>query len=343
MTNPGVTFGIMADLHVDIIPDPQQRLEAFLEACRRADVDFIIQLGDFCYPEDRKVICAPENMPVNIRNALSYPTWADKDAIISLYRNFEKPAFHVLGNHDCDMCAKEAVLRYYGVEQKAYYSFDMGGFHFVVLDPNYYLWEGEYRSFENGNYFDATGHTPPLLPFLPPEQLEWLKTDLARTQYPAVLFSHQRLTPDPAAIVNAEALAPILKNAPNGVVLAVNGHEHIDNAALVEGIWFWNLNSIGNHWLGDDFTSPGRFGPEIDEKYPNIRYVAPYSQPLFAIVTLEKAGAHIRGTSAEFVGPSPEDLGVYAPGSRYHRALRHGPITPRIEDRFLPFPTRETD
>ena len=65
-----VKFGIFADLHVDIMHDAQTRLEAFLSACSKEDVDFIIHLGDFCYPESRKVLCKPENMPINIKNAI---------------------------------------------------------------------------------------------------------------------------------------------------------------------------------------------------------------------------------------------------------------------------------
>ena len=46
-----VKFGVMADLHVDIMPECEERLAAFLDACRKEDVDFIVQLGDFCYPD----------------------------------------------------------------------------------------------------------------------------------------------------------------------------------------------------------------------------------------------------------------------------------------------------
>ena len=36
-----VKFGVFADLHVDIMPDPQRRLEAFFAACRKENVDFM--------------------------------------------------------------------------------------------------------------------------------------------------------------------------------------------------------------------------------------------------------------------------------------------------------------
>lgn len=331
-----VKFGVFADLHVDIIHDPQARLEAFLEACHRESVDFIIQLGDFCYPESRHVVCRPENMPVNIRNALCTPTYADKDAIICLFREFEKPSYHVLGNHDCDMCSKQAVLHYYGVDYGPYYSFDRGGFHFVVLDPNYYLQDGRYISFDHGNYFDASGAVPAALPYLPPDQLDWLEADLRQARYPTVLFSHQRLTEDATAIRNADALRHVLRGAPKGVVLALNGHEHMDNARLVDGTWFVGINSMSNYWLGEQFRCDGRYGPAIDEKWPNIRYTVPYTQPPYAIITLDPHGAAVKGAGGEFVGITPEDQGVYAPGSPIGDRL-WSPITPSQTDRRLPF------
>ena len=93
-----------------------------------------------------------------LENALRYDTYVDKEKIVSLFRDFEKPSYHVIGNHDCDMCTKEELLGNYGVEHGPYYSFDMGGFHFIVLDPNYYIIDGICHSFENGNYFDESYH-----------------------------------------------------------------------------------------------------------------------------------------------------------------------------------------
>ena len=337
METHSIKFGVCGDLHVDIMHDPQQRLEAFLDACRKEQVDFIIQLGDFCYPETRKVLCKPEKMPENIINALQHPTYADKDAIVGLFRDFEKPSFHVIGNHDCDMCSKRAVLDYYGVTHKPYYSFDLGSFHFVVLDPNYYLWNGQYCSYENGNYFDVSYEAVPALPYLPPEQLRWLEQDLAAARFPTVLFSHQRLCAGHASIRNADQLRAVLKAAPKGVVMAMNGHEHIDSAEQVDGTWFVNVNSMSNYWLGKGFTCMERYTREIDEKYPNIRYVAPYSEAVYAIVTLDEHGASITGSKGQIVGITPEEQGVYERGTSFTR-LTPGSITGATRDRYLPFP-----
>ena len=135
-----VKFGVFADLHVDIMHDTQERLEKFLDACRKENVDFIIQLGDFCYPdEDRKVVCKPELMPPNIKLAISVPTYADKNAIIGMFNNFEKPSYHVLGNHECDMCSKKETLRYYNMDhehENIYYNIQSNKSHELQVQEN---------------------------------------------------------------------------------------------------------------------------------------------------------------------------------------------------------------
>ena len=37
-----VKFGVFSDAHVDIMHDIEQRLEVFIEACRKENVDFIV-------------------------------------------------------------------------------------------------------------------------------------------------------------------------------------------------------------------------------------------------------------------------------------------------------------
>ena len=59
-----VKFAAFTDLHLDIMHDGARRLDAFLNAAEQEDVDFIIHLGDFSYPEDTSCCkCDPQKMP----------------------------------------------------------------------------------------------------------------------------------------------------------------------------------------------------------------------------------------------------------------------------------------
>lgn len=325
-----VKFGVFADLHIDIMHDGEERLGIFLDACRKENVDFIAQLGDFSYPDEgRKCICRPENTPINVQSALKRITPADKAKIVGMFENFEKPSYHVIGNHECDLCSKKQILEFWG-RDKAYYSFDTGGVHFVVLDPNYGKPSGQYTSYENGNYFDF----PKDIPYLPEEQLEWLREDLNRTEYPTVLFSHQRLCRGHASIRNADALREIMKEAPHKVILSVNGHEHVDELEKEDNVYFLNLNSISSFWVHDDHNEPGLYGEEIDKDFPDICHVIPYRDPVFAIITIDEKGIKVDGRMSAYVGRTPEELDLY---EKFPELTKRGiVVSPHVRNRFLP-------
>lgn len=319
-----IRFGVLADLHVDIMPDTQRRLDIFLKDCQEHDVDFIMELGDFCYPDDNRfVTCKEENMPVNIANGLRTKPWVDKRAIVKAWQEFPKPAYHVIGNHDTDMCAKRDICAFHGGHD-CYYSFDCGQTHFIVLDANYFRRDGEEVSYDHGNYFDAAKGD---FPIIPKEQLDWLKADLAKTNYPSILFSHQSLAHDPRGIRNHKELHEILKNAPSGVILCMNGHEHIDAYSEEDGIAYVMLNSISNQWLGEQYAAQ-RYEDEIEAKCPDVRYTAPYRDPVYAIVTVQEDCVRIQGVSSELIPPLPQELGYPAP------------VTAKVTSRIIPIRKR---
>ena len=51
-----VKFAIFTNLHYEHIPDGRQRIENFITNIRDLDVDFVIQLGDFCSPKEENQI-----------------------------------------------------------------------------------------------------------------------------------------------------------------------------------------------------------------------------------------------------------------------------------------------
>ena len=98
-----------------------------------------------------------------------------------------------------------------------------------------------------------------------------------------------------------------------------------------------HVNSMSNHWLGSAHASLGKYDSETDEKYPDIRHVAPYSKPLYAIVELDENGARINGRGGEFVGPLPEELGYYEKRGKELIEKGEPRATAKIDDRYLSF------
>ena len=102
------------------------------------------------------------------------------EAWSSLRSGNENPT--VLGNHCVDTLTKDEFLG--GVEQKqSYYSFDRGGFHFVVLDACF-RGDGQPYGRKNSKWNDAN---------IPAAELEWLAADVKATEKPVIVFAHQRL------------------------------------------------------------------------------------------------------------------------------------------------------
>lgn len=302
----GVRFGVIADLHADIAWDAPRRLEQFLNACRTENVDFVIQLGDFIYPgEGSRCVCAEKDRPVNIQCAIDHPAPVDRERLLALYKAFPKPSYHVLGNHDLDFCTKRQMVRFLGMPAPQY-AFACGGVRFAVLDCNFFMQDGRCKNFCRGNYFGGD------LPYLAPENLEWLRRELwAHVGQPYVLFSHQRLVAEPFGIQNHEALRALLdeyRAAGGKVVLSMNGHNHMDGAEEREGTLFFDLNSASNQWLGEEFCCL-RFAREVEEAFPSLRYTAPYRDALFAVVEISRGRVHIQGKSSAFVPPGPAQLG----------------------------------
>lgn len=288
-----VTFAMGSDIHKDIMHDADQRLQAFVEAASQAKADFIIQLGDFCQPK-----------PANL-------------GFLKIWNSFPGERHHVLGNHDMDGGFKrEQTIAYLGMPAK-YYSFDVKGWHFVVLDGN------DPDIPKKPGYASRIG----------PEQLAWLKEDLKKTQSPTVVFSHQGAD---GALRNAAEVRAVLEEANREagrtkVVAAFCGHNHIDLDTPINGIHYLQVNSMSDFWLGDKFACV-RYGKEVDAKFPHLKYTAPYRDPLFAIVTLEPKKITIRGIESTWVGPSPKEL-------KHPESLANGPekngIAPRISSRAL--------
>lgn len=45
-------FAVFTDLHYDVIPDGDRRLDEFINKVKEEKIDFIIELGDLCHPTD---------------------------------------------------------------------------------------------------------------------------------------------------------------------------------------------------------------------------------------------------------------------------------------------------
>ena len=276
-----VRFGLCADVHKGVIHDAELRMQTFVDRMNAEQVDFVMQLGDFCSPYyDNKVETATETAN-----------------FLAIWNSFSGPKYHVCGNHDIDdEFTWEETMAFWG-QEKQYFSFDRGSYHFVVLDAN-----------------EKRGNAAPGYPrYIGNAQAKWLQEDLAATRLNTFVFSHQSLE-NSEGVENREEIRAILEQANQRsdsakVVACFSGHHHIDYHTLINGINYIQINSMSYQWLGGDYIH-ARFSPEVEAKNPWVRYTVPYKDPLYAIVTLEQQGVmKIEGISSEYIPPTPRELG----------------------------------
>lgn len=270
-------FAVCTDVHKDIMHDADSRLKAFIEDATEKEVDFIIQLGDFCRPYDYNL------------------------EFMAIWNSFPGKKYHVLGNHDMDGgFTREQTVEYWNAEGR-YYSFDSKGYHIIVLD---------------GNDKDPSPDCPAgYARFFGKEQLNWLTKDLELTDLPCLVFSHQGLDNDLGGIDNATQSRLVLERANEEagfqkVQYVFSGHHHQDYSNNINGIHYLQINSMSYQWLGDKHMHI-RYSEEVDKNYPWIKRTVPYKDPLWACVEISPDNTlRLSGKKTEFVGPSPEELGV---------------------------------
>lgn len=291
-----IRIGICADLHQDIIHDASWRLNEFLNDMEKQQPDFIIQLGDFCCPIDKN------------------------RELMDIWNRFSGPKHHVIGNHDMDGgFSRDQVVDFWKAKGK-FYSFDQDGYHFVILDTN----ENEFNTLKN----PLTKYGS----FVGDEQLQWLENDLNQSKHPSIIFCHHGLDNDMTGVENASKVRFVLETVNKEsrfkkVQAVFSGHHHQDYVNVINDIYYIQINSMSYKWLGTQYSHVP-YTEEINRTYPLLKHTVPYKEPLWAMVDISNGRLNLSGRRSEFVGKSPEELGV----SKYENVY---PVVPFISDREI--------
>ncbi len=204
-------LGLITDLHRDIIHDADLRLQTFLEEVHRTEVHAKIQLGDFAIPK-----------PAN-------------DSFIASFNQGNIPAYHVLGNHDLDEGhSKEQAIQAFGMPS-AYYAKVIQGVRILILDGN-----------DTGSPTTKGGYAS----YIGKEQQDWLNQQLEDSKEPVIVISHQPIA-GIYTIDNAVEIQNLLSTHAGKIILAVNGHAHVDQFLKVGGVSYLHLNSASYYWVGE--------------------------------------------------------------------------------------------
>lgn len=268
-----IRFGMISDLHhLQFGQDEVKRLSGFMDDVVKSSPDFIIQCGDFC------------------RHTRS-------EGIMEQWNRFKGPKYHVLGNHDMDYCSKDTIMQFWGMPHR-YYSYDQGGFHFVVMDRNFLKEDdGRLTHYDTSNW----GKLPsPKRSFTDQEQLDWLRSDLLGNKLPVIVFMHQPvyLSDFHDEIGNAGDILKIFDDvnfkavqtgSPAKVCAVFMGHDHDDRYGERNGVHYFMINSATYV-----YTQSGAYY---------------YKDPLYAFVTLETSGKMtLEGRSTIYAPAAPVNV-----------------------------------
>lgn len=215
---PVIRLGLMTDLHhADKPPagtrhyrDTLAKVRESVAAFNSVRAELAVELGDF--------IDAAED----IDSELGFLATVEAE-----YEKFGGDRHYVIGNHCVWRLTKEQFLSNSGARQE-HYSFDAGGFHFVVLDACYRE-DGVPYGNRNFEWTDTD---------IPPAERGWLRDDLAATDRPTIVFCHQRLdVSGPHGVKSGPLVRDILERSEK--VLAVfQGHSHQNEYRELNGIHY---------------------------------------------------------------------------------------------------------
>lgn len=300
-----------------VTPSPAETVTDPLKVCVFSDLHFcpgVWTNSDSSFLE--KIIARAKSagcdMMIHLGDLLHGVRSAEEKRFLSLYSGCGIPAFHVPGNHDQDHNSWNETREAFGLAD-GHYSFDRGGFRFVVLDPNYIrMAEGKFVHYENGNaYHLPKGAT---LGWVPPEQVAWLRERVVGSPLPCVVLSHQSLEKCSScgAVPNAEEIRKIFNEAnarnPGTVRVVMNGHDHLDFLRILDGILYWDVNSANYQY----YSKPHALYPASYMKtHAKAGNCIAWDEPLSAILTLWPDGrVRIEGSKAGWLfGVSPVSAG----------------------------------
>lgn len=274
-----LSFGVCADLHHDLIKDGVERIEAFAQYMNRQRPDFVIQMGDFCTPKQ------------------------ENKALMEAWEKFSGPKYHVIGNHDVDgNFTHEEVIGFWKAPG-AYYSFDLNGYHFVVLNGN------ERRPQDTSRYPKS----------ILKEQYDWLRQDLDGTSLPVIVFCHQGIDNDLDGLMEGNMIRILFErtNKQAGhrkIRLVLSGHHHEDYLNWYNDIPYLQINSIAYQFArtGKEY----RFAHTVE--------------PIWALVNILNDGTIVvKGKESSYAKNLSGEEQAYYMGYD---------TVPHISDRAIPYP-----
>lgn len=274
-----IRFAAFTDLHYDHVFDGDRRIEEFLSAVENEKLDFIISLGDLCYPSEQN------------------------KQIITKLDSANVPVYYVVGNHDSDYCSQEIIKDFLELDS-LHYSFVVENTKFIVMNSCFMKRDDTYYPYLKKNYDKQSD----LYPVIPVDEIEWLKKEMANENLYYVICSHHSLANNHAkrGIANREEIREILSS--RKTLLCLNGHDHGDACERINNIPYFTLNSMTYIWHG--LKEMFVYDKDVHARYPYMKDMILYKNALHCIVEIDGDRVAIKGMESDYLHIIPEDVGI---------------------------------
>jgi hypothetical protein len=231
---PKVRAAVITDIHYGhdhgwrLGTKAPRLMKKFVKEVNGLQPDCVIDMGD----------------RISRRNAGEDRSWMAE--LKTYFNQLAAPVHHLIGNHDLRFLTRQENEEITGSPGTSY-SRDINGYHFIFWNPNV----------NNGD----TGLK------LDPEDIDWLKADLAANDKPAVLFCHVPFDNDEQdneiALTESQKATGVITNryyyreAPDirkmleesgNVILAMGGHRHMNRHREINGIHYFTQQSLTNKY-----------------------------------------------------------------------------------------------
>ena len=315
-----IRFTLFADLHYKkrMYASTTDDLETIIDRAKESNSDLILHAGDLC--NDYKG--SPELIKILLEN------------------KYDLPVYGVYGNHELETTGNsmESVTPCltnrnvnFASPDVGYYYFDKNGFRFICLDTNHSYLEGKWVHNLPASWGppEGAGRTNAL----GNAQLEWLEkvlSDAEKNDLLCILVSHADLSGSLgfAPCYDWTAVRELTKrfnSKKKRVILSINGHYHTDHIKEIDGVIYFDCNTVRNgFWHPEDadhyqsgqtfdFQDYDEAGRPTNSGKLDLRTLSQarntwfFTSPLSAVVTLTESSLDIEGSSTDWMyGVIPE-------------------------------------
>lgn len=289
-----IRFAVFTDFHYDFIHDGDTRLKELIKRLKQEKIQFAVSLGDLCRPFEQN------------------------KKVVDQLRESGIEMYFAIGNHDIEMSEQREVTEFLGIEND-YYSFVKEDVKFIILNACYEKRADNYRS----HFRDKFDREKDVYPVIPKTQMEWLSKEMRDDGKRYVIFLHHSLANNfrERGVVNRKEVRKLLET--RNVLLCMNGHDHGDECWKINGIPYFTLNSTSYIWHG--MRAMYSYAPEVHERYPWLKYIIMYKDPLYAVVTIDEQKLQVIGMESCYQTITPCNVGI---GNKWNGIK----IGPRISD-----------